>query len=486
MKKEKKMLHLQKFVLLLLISFAAATQAEPLDYQDCLPYTIVFGNGVGNTWDDALRSRDILKDLVGTKFKYKDINYDVAYNPTGGSGVGTLLDIVEVIAQKTGENNSLWSLSWKVIFGVNSKKEPNQSWVETIVQMWNEYNAKIVQGMRYNLAQNSTYYDTTVSNHVVLYKTLLTNHDDPQRVLLVAHSQGNLYGNIALRKLEEVLLSMEGGEKYVSRFGMVGVGSAADFVYKDGPYLTSTADNVINALRVVYPTVLLGNIDLPAATEYLTKNADGESVSIFDRTGHGFGTVYANSAYAGHALLKSHIEKQLNLLKDEDEEMGDTYKWSSVDEQSYGGLVADEDLPKYYGGNVREVGDCYEPNCVDWYNKQVNAFLNYRRTNITRPLCIPQCDYNLLGTSQKISAQEIFEQFLFPVVFDPTDGTYVGFPRNEVKIKYQYLDKPLILGKPPHLVYRLRSPIDQSVTNFLVLIKQINITYKACKRSSTS
>lgn len=108
--------------------FVQITHAVEQDQnRDCLPYTIVFGNGIANTREDAKASRNILTSLVGTTFHNVNVNYTVAYNPTNGPGAGTLLDVVDVIKQKSEENNSLWSLSWKVIFGVVSKTEPNQS-----------------------------------------------------------------------------------------------------------------------------------------------------------------------------------------------------------------------------------------------------------------------------------------------------------------------------------------------------------------------
>jgi hypothetical protein len=58
---------------------------------------------------------------------------------------------------------------------------------------------------------------------------------------------------------------------------------------------------------------------MPAVAELTIVNANGESVSIKDYTGHGFATAYTNNAYAGRALLKNHIEDQLSTLDGKDE-----------------------------------------------------------------------------------------------------------------------------------------------------------------------
>lgn len=225
-----------------------------------------------------------------------------------------MLDVVEAAKQKSGENNSLWSLTWKVIFGVADKAEPNQSWIDTIAQIWNDFNTKIILGMRYNLANKSDYYDATVGDHVALYKSPLTSQTDPRRFVLVAHSQGNRYGNVALQRLEKDVMALPNGTKYLKRFAMVGVGSAADYVYKDGPYETSTGDMVINAVRAIYMSVLWPNLSMPTNVEYQLPADDGKSISIVDHTGHGFASVYSHSAYEGRTSLKSMLEKQLDSL----------------------------------------------------------------------------------------------------------------------------------------------------------------------------
>lgn len=71
---------LRNLFLFLLIICAQLSYAEISD-EGCLPYTIVFGNGVGNSRDDALKSRRILSDLIGSKFRDKDVNYETAFNP---------------------------------------------------------------------------------------------------------------------------------------------------------------------------------------------------------------------------------------------------------------------------------------------------------------------------------------------------------------------------------------------------------------------
>ena len=463
------MLRPHTLLLLLLIVFAQFTYAETSD-EGCLQYTIVFGNGVGNSEDDALDNLEILTGLIGSRYNNKDVNYTIAYNPTEGPGALTLLDVVEVVKQKAGENNSLWSLTWKVIFGVVDKAEPNQSWVDTIVQVWIDFNTSIIGGMRYNLVEQSSYYDGAVASHVDLYKTLLTNQSDQRRVLVVAHSQGNLYANIALQKLEQDLLSLTDGSKYLSRFGMVGVGSAADFVYKNGPYMTSTYDNVINALRATYPTVLIGNVTLPAFAEHTTIDSNGESVTVTDYSGHGFATVYANSAYSGRALLKSHIEQQLNTLKDDESADDDsTYTWYLATEKKNGGSISPDLIESEYS-NYGMVGSmaCYGENTQECRDAWEIEFQQVYSTEII-----------LFGYWQQApgDGRGAVEQLVFPRIFDPSDPVYIGFARNEARIKYREID-----GRSSIWIQYPKTELGLDYQ--LMLRKEVYTGVKACSVSS--
>lgn len=479
------MLRPQSLLLLLLIVFAQLVYAE-IPEENCLPYTIVFGNGVGNSMEDARLSRDTLSGLIGSQHNNREVNYDIAFNPSEGPGVGTLLDVIESAKQKAGENNTLWSLTWRVIFGVVDKAEPNQSWVETIAKIWTDFNTKIVNGMRYNLANKSTYYDDTVVSHVALYKSLLTNQSNPQQILLVAHSQGNLYGNIALQKLEQHLLSLKDGKKYLSRFAMVGVGSAADFVYKDGPYLTSTYDTVINAVRTMYPTVLLGNIIMPAVAEYKATNANGEIVSITDYTGHGFATTYTNNAYAGRALLKSHIERQLDLLKDDTSSEGDadndgTYTWFGATENINGGLIDDESVDNY---PISDPIGCWEQNeddmgdCLNQYNRILKE-LFYTTVAVAGTRWPGEKIERGIYWVVPGNGEQALEQIILPRIFSPANPGYVGFSRNDAKIKYRRSD----VSSP--YIYQIFPPVDVTPVVFqLVISKEVEVGVKACKKPS--
>ena len=115
------MMCLRKLLLAATIAFVQLAYAETTD-DECLPYTIVFGNGVGNSKEDAYRSLAPLTKLIGTKYK-NNVNYKIAYNPTDGPGVSTILDVVEAAKQKAGENNLGRERAFRVVSSTCKKMD---------------------------------------------------------------------------------------------------------------------------------------------------------------------------------------------------------------------------------------------------------------------------------------------------------------------------------------------------------------------------
>src|SRR6185295_5757868 len=101
------------------------------------------------------------------------------------------------------------------------------------------------------------------------------------RVIVVAHSQGNLYANAC-----HAALAGQDSTTLAS-FGIVGVASPAEFSFNG--YVTSDHDNVINALRTLGKTVLPANVRVPT--------------SLGDFTGHLFEATYMNAQLAARAKI---------------------------------------------------------------------------------------------------------------------------------------------------------------------------------------
>ncbi len=226
--------------LLPLISFA---QADNITCSK-IGYTIETVNGIftneggPDELDGAIGNRNSLKREMDNIVVFKDepITFDYLYNPTHGK----IIDLFDVAIQKT--------------FKEVDMQDPD------FLKMLNGASTQV--------------------------KT--------QKLLLVAHSQGNFYAN---NFYETVTRNGDVSEKSI---GVYGVASPAGFVAGSGKYLTSNTDTVINLVRKNLPgTVLPANDRI----DYLETDDSGN--------GHGFREIYLN--YRGDEIKKG-IEESLARL----------------------------------------------------------------------------------------------------------------------------------------------------------------------------
>ncbi|MES3004922.1 MAG: right-handed parallel beta-helix repeat-containing protein [Patescibacteria group bacterium] len=118
-----------------------------------------------------------------------------------------------------------------------------------------------------------------------------------QKVLIVAHSQGNFYAN----SFYDVVAGQEGGVPKES-IGVYALATPSGRISGEGLWLTSTTDKVIAGL---VGSTLRRNIMTPNITIDISKDGDSN--------GHGFSTTYLKHQ-AGRIV--SDIEKSLNRLQD--------------------------------------------------------------------------------------------------------------------------------------------------------------------------
>ncbi|PIR68555.1 hypothetical protein COU49_00745 [Candidatus Nomurabacteria bacterium CG10_big_fil_rev_8_21_14_0_10_35_16] len=120
-----------------------------------------------------------------------------------------------------------------------------------------------------------------------------------QKLLLVAHSQGNFYSN----SFYDQVASQEGGIPSQS-IGVYGVASPADRVAGGGKYLTSDTDKVIASTVNRFLNILTPNIHISLKKE--------------DGNGHSFSDVYLK--YQGNRIV-SDIKSSLSKLENNDEQL---------------------------------------------------------------------------------------------------------------------------------------------------------------------
>lgn len=290
---------------------AVAGQIDPrlAKYDMCGPYEIYHINGITTTRDEALRNRDALSGAYGNAHEEHLIKYNVAYNRTAGA----LRDLIDVFNQKRGEYPaiSVEVFAKALLFGV--------------VQA--PLTTPIVADIRKALAARvissgeTSYSDADLHEIVAAVRSV---HRPAGRVLLVPHSQGNLYANLAYDRLT----SGSAPTVQTKSIAIVGVATPASSVRGGGKYVTSTLDVVIGALRSALP-VLPPNVTQP--------------FTLDDALGHNFIKIYLRPNTPGRASIVANMEAALRNLK------------SSVDaDPFYGGPV--DSFYYYSAGTWKNAG----------------------------------------------------------------------------------------------------------------------------------
>lgn len=218
-------------------------------------YVIYYGNGINNSPADIDASIKTLAAQMGTRFNNVPISYSAAANPTEG----VLFDLYRVFAQKLSENPNLsWEVLMRVSLGLVNALPT--ALVELASRLIRSVAAESGASLKKQWQDNYAYVDSRVKDHVIRYTRDIT--ENGRRVLLVAHSQGNLYANASHRQL------YTNPEITPGSFGTIGIATPANFVAGGGSYLTSDADAVIKALNIlVTDNVLPTNISIPFSSD---------------------------------------------------------------------------------------------------------------------------------------------------------------------------------------------------------------------------
>lgn len=178
------------------------------------PTLVGFFNGVWNTEKDA---RDGLNALQATTNQVKDnksVKYELFYNQTGCGRAGSscLQDLTETFAQREQELGGVlsqrWEYFWEMLFGNYTAPssltgsllarlgQPALALAQLLDSIFNLMLAQIASGYAKLLSNPPTAAD--LGAHIV---KLQTYADDDYTMVLIAHSQGNLFVNAAYEQL---------------------------------------------------------------------------------------------------------------------------------------------------------------------------------------------------------------------------------------------------------------------------------------------
>lgn len=260
---------------------------------------IYFINGVLNSDIEAQANAKAIKSAYESELKvqYPDEHFEFNYSynySAKGDGVGAgVLDFVEFFEQKIAELGlklSKWmapqyfsafiSGSWELLLNdpdlkpkdVEALRELHQSAMEFYASHW----------------PNQSESDS----HVRKYVNDLT---DGKRLILIAHSQGNLFAQRAMTLLEP---------RYGANIGMIGVASPASIEVGNSTHYTATDDRVIQLLRM-FTSVLDANVE----------NDPGLLNDPRDLDNHGFINSYFSAGLNSRSLIDEDFYSKVATLE---------------------------------------------------------------------------------------------------------------------------------------------------------------------------
>lgn len=262
-------------------------------------YTFGFFNGVWTSHISAIVKALFLGDYanVGMKFNDEPVQFEAFYNHTGSEvGATGAQDIAEVFEQRAAEIDSSGELKkrWEYFFEniAGEKTLTNKlltlfpTATDLFSQLYTDFISKAIAGWAYLLSNPPTEADYLKNN-----TRLDALAAQRQKLMLVAHSQGNFFVNHAY----EHIVSKVGA----SSVKVVHIAPASYTLY--GDYRLADIDLIINGLRIQgLNSVRENNLTLP--------------VSVADPSGHMLLETYLDPSRRGRQEISELILKAMQQL----------------------------------------------------------------------------------------------------------------------------------------------------------------------------
>jgi hypothetical protein len=275
------------FILLFSISYVQTSFAESCAGKGTV---FVYGNGMFNSYEDAREGLKTLKRLLKRELKFdlkKQVEFELAYK----TSEPILQQLLNVMSQKKiddFQNFWLWvgstriAPSWFIEAMISSSAQVFREKFEDLKVHFENYASHIREGFN---------------------------------VILISHSQGNLYANQAMKDLERFTDSSLTGSiadkrkenpyfpKFSEIFSNVQVATPANSTVNLSPWLTFKDDLIIQAVRS-FTQALAPSLDTPGSG----------SPPNGDFLGHNFIKAYLANPEASSRLVKE-VQSQYDSLR---------------------------------------------------------------------------------------------------------------------------------------------------------------------------
>ncbi|CAM3867753.1 uncharacterized protein YfaP (DUF2135 family) [Kerstersia gyiorum] len=279
----------------------ALAQQEPASLCETSGYVLGFFNGVWNDPTEAAHGMERLMLLAGDSHDGERVTSELFYNTSGKLAdrpdVTSLEDVAEVFIQRSEEIDGVfaqrWEYFWSTLSGAGESslwerlKDSHQAFGDAY-QAWRDtVKAKMVSLLAGMASTPPTEADYI--RHNARIQGLVTER---KKLLLVAHSQGNLFVNKAYDEAVRVSGSTASAK-------VVHIATAAPTL--NGEYTTVDIDLVIGGLRAVAGNTPAANLNIP--------------FSKVDASGHKLIETYLDGTRAARGQVQAQMQKALGELQ---------------------------------------------------------------------------------------------------------------------------------------------------------------------------
>jgi len=264
---------------------------------------VMYGNGMFNDRKDAEIALAVLKvNILMSPQSYPynaELEFHLSYADNGGatgpSSLAGIARLYEAFVQKQAANDSSF---WRWLGGIAVAP----AWFKASM---NDLAASTNANAYINDATLQQQLDGDPSNPTLQpgYRALLKRGD---RIVVVAHSQGNFYANAAY----DVLASESPDTAH--RLGIVAVASPDNRVAGGGQHITVPEDVVVAAIRFIYPVTLAPS---PASGSSPNMTELGQAAYDSATYGHSFVQWYLAGSYTRNFIMNAIVQTTQSLQK---------------------------------------------------------------------------------------------------------------------------------------------------------------------------
>lgn len=281
--------------------------------------TVGFFNGVNTSPSAVNRALEALEKFTRIRsIQDEPINFEVLYNPTNG-----LEDFVETFDQRLKEQNKILANRFELFF---SAQRGNGPWWSSIINVlsstdniltdiFNDFTAFSIKQLTSIIANPPT--ALVYKEHQLKIDKWILNG---QKMLFIAHSQGNLFANVAYKYVINKVSS--------DSVKVIHIAPASPTL--NGEYTLADLDLVINGLRLV------GSV--PNITSHIPNplsrpaGLNGNK----DILGHGLTEIYINPKLDISNRIKEQIDDALNNLVSPERKVSPGFFTAQLEWDGYG------------------------------------------------------------------------------------------------------------------------------------------------------